>query len=126
MFRPATALIAAACIAAPASAQMQRNFPQNAMRGGVVVGEAPLIALNGIAAQLAPGARIRDANNLLVVPSSLAGGRFLVNYTVDLLGLVKDVWILTPAEAAMFPWPTSVDQLQAWRFDPVAQTWTKP
>ena len=37
---------------------------------------------------------------MLVVPSAVHGGKFLVHYTIDTYGLVKDVWILTPAEAA--------------------------
>jgi len=118
---------AAACfLTLPAAAQVQRNFPQNAVRGVIVFGEAPEIVLNGAAARLAPGARIRDTSNLLVVAGGLIGGRFLVHYTVDLYGLVKDVWILTPGEAAKNPWPTTPAQALAWTFDPVAQTWTKP
>ena len=59
-------------------------------------------------ARLAPGARIRDANNMAVVPSGLDRRRaYLVNYTVDTSGLVKEVWILRPEEAAVRPWPTT-------------------
>jgi hypothetical protein len=49
-----------------------------------------------------------------------------VNYTVDTLGLVKDVWILTPGEMANRPWPTTTLEAQSWLFDPVAQRWVKP
>ena len=49
-----------------------------------------------------------------------------MNYTVDLYGLVKDIWILTPDEAAVQPWPATREDAQAWTFDPVAQVWTKP
>ena len=83
MLRFVTALTVAACLLAPAAAQVQRAFPQNALRGAIVVGVAPEIQVNGAPARLAPGARIRDANNMAVVPSGLTGGRFLVNYTVD-------------------------------------------
>jgi hypothetical protein len=126
MFRFATALTALACLAAPATAQVQRAFPQNALRGAIVIGVAPDILLNDQSARLAPGARIRDQNNMSVVPSALTGGRYLVNYSVDTSGLVKEVWILRPEEAAVQPWPTSPDQAQAWSFDPVGQVWTKP
>jgi hypothetical protein len=126
MLRLAIALTAAACLVAPAAAQVQRNFPQNALRGGIVFGEAPEIALNGNVGRLAPGARIRDMNNMTMVPSAVIGGRYLVNYTIDLSGLVKDVWILRPEEAAVRPWPTTPDQAAAWTFDPAAQTWSKP
>ena len=129
MLRHAVAILAfamlAACSSAPTSTGMQRNFPQKALRGAVVIGEAPEIALNGKPARLAPGARIRDANNMSVVPSALLGGRFLVHYTVDTSGLVKDVWILRPDEAAN-RWPTTIEESEKWTFDPVAQVWVKP
>jgi len=57
---------------------------------------------------------------------SVLGTPLAVNYTMDTYGLVKDVWILTPAEAARKPWPTSAEEAQAWTFDPVAQTWSRP
>jgi hypothetical protein len=126
MLRLATALTALACLVAPASAQVQRAFPQNALRGAIVIGVAPDILLNGQSARLAPGSRIRDQNNMTVVPGALTGGRFLVNYNVDTSGLVKEVWILRPEEAAVQPWPTTPDQAQAWSFDRVGQVWSKP
>ncbi len=126
MLRFATALLAAACLVAPAAAQVQRAFPQNALRGAIVIGNAPDIRLNGDPARLAPGSRIRDANNMTVVPSGLTGGRYLVNYTIDTSGLVKDVWILRPEEAAVRPWPTTPAEAEAWSFDPTNQLWSKP
>jgi hypothetical protein len=124
--RTALALLVAACIAAPAAAQVKRAFPQDALRGALVIGVAPDIVLNGERARLAPGARIRAADNMLVVPSSLTGGRYLVHYTVDTSGLVKDVWILRPDEAALNPWPRTRAEAERWQFDPVAQVWSKP
>jgi hypothetical protein len=126
MLRFVTALAVAACLVAPAAAQVQRAFPQNALRGALVIGVAPDIQLNGQPARLAPGSRLRDANNMIVVPSGFTGGRYLVNYTVDTSGLVKDVWILRPEEAAVSPWPTTPAEAQAWTFDPVGQVWIKP
>ena len=126
MSRFASALLAAVCFAAPAAAQVQRAFPQNALRGAIVIGVAPEIQLNGQAARLAPGSRIRDANNMAVVPGALIGGPYLVNYTVDTSGLVKQVWILRADEAAVQPWPTTPEQAQAWTFDPTGQVWIKP
>ena len=125
MLRLALAFLAAACIAVPAAAQVQRAFPQNALRGALVIGEAPEVALNGRPARLAPGARIRDMNNMSVVPSALLGGRFLVHYTVDTLGLLREVWILRPDEAAS-RWPTTPYEARTWAFDPAAQVWFKP
>ena len=126
MLRCALAFAAAFLLASPAAAQVQRNFPQTALRGAIVFGTAPEIALNGQVARLAPAARIRDMSNMMVTPSAVHGGKFLVHYTVDTVGLVKDVWILTPAEAARKPWPTKPEEAAAWGFDPIAQVWVKP
>ena len=110
MLRFVTALTVAACLCAPALAQVQRAFPQNALRGAIVIGVAPEIQLNGAPARLAPGARIRDANNMAVVPS----------------GLIMDVWVLNPAELANKTWPTTPAEAATWQFNPGNQTWIKP
>ncbi len=129
LLRPAfaafIAVFAIAC-AAPAAAQVQRVFPQNALRGALVIGDPPEITLNGKPARLAPGARIRNQAGMLEMSGTLTGTRLLVHYTLDPFDLVKDVWILTPEEAAKQPWPTTPQQAQDWLFDPVAQTWTRP
>lgn len=119
-------LLSSAAFVVPAHAQMHRNFPATAMRGAIVFGDPPEVAVNGVPARLAPGARIRGADNMMVMSGALIGGRFLVHYTIDTSGLVHDLWILTPAEAAVKPWPTTPEQLQDWRFDPIAQVWTQP
>ena len=126
MIRTAIALLATACIAIGAQAQTQRAFPQNALRGALVIGTAPEAMLNGDPARFAPGARIRNADNMVVVPTAVIGGPYLVNYTLDASGLVKEVWILRPDEAAVQPWPRTREEAAAWRFDPVGQVWSKP
>ncbi len=126
MLRHVIAAIAALCIAVPAAAQVQRAFPQDALRGVIAFGLTPEIQVNGVAARLAPGARIRDGNNTVVLPGAVSGGRFVVHYTADTSGLVKDVWILRPEEIAVQPWPTTREQAETWRFDPVGQFWVKP
>ena len=120
----ALALISAFSIPAAAQAQVQRNFPQHALRGEIVVVQPPEISLNGKGARLAPGARIWGENNLLVMSASIVGAKMTVNYTADSYGLVKDVWILRPEEVAK-TWPKTPDQAARWAFDPVAQVWTK-
>ena len=58
---------------------------------------------------------------------ALIGSKLLVHYTLDPLGLVNDVWILTAHEAAKQPWPTNAAaKRRRGSFDPVAQIWTKP
>lgn len=110
----------------PVAAQVQRNFPPTALRGELVVGVPPLVSLNGDASQLAPGARIRGQNNMLQMSGSLEGSKLIVNYTLDMSGQIRDVWILTSEEASKRPWPKAMLEAQTWRFDFGAQTWTKP
>ncbi len=126
MYRCLIAAIATVAFALPAAAQVQRNFPQNALRGTITFGTPPQILLNGKPTQLAPGSRIRGENNLLVMSGALVSAKGIVNYTIDQSGLVKDVWILRKEEVTMKPWPETQQQAQTWQFDPAAQTWTKP
>jgi hypothetical protein len=62
---------------------------------------------------------------MLAMTGPLLGQKLLVHYTLDTEGLLKDVWILTPQEAANRPWPTTPREAQSWGFDPVAQVWVK-
>jgi hypothetical protein len=105
---------------------LQRPFPANAWRGELTVGQAPGAILNGQPVRLAPGARIRNADNLIVLSGTLSGQRLLVHYTLDNQGLLQDAWILSPAEAARQPWPRNAQEAAALRFDPAAQVWSRP
>ncbi|BDI04297.1 hypothetical protein [Sphaerotilus microaerophilus] len=108
----------------PAQEQVQRSFPAQALRGTLKVVDAPDVLLNGSAARLAPGARIRDKNNLLVMSAAIAGQALGVHYTHDFDGLIKDVWIIRSDEAARF-WPRSAAEAATYTFDPAGQTWTR-
>ena len=93
----ATALLA---LANNASAQESvRPFPPAAKRATLQVTYPPEILLNGQAARLSPGARIRGTNNMLVLSASLAGQTLLVNYVKDAQGMVHEVWVLNATEA---------------------------
>jgi hypothetical protein len=128
MIRCVAALLMTLTLGSHAWAQnvVQRNFPANALRGEIAFHQPPELQLNGQPARLAPASRIRGTNNLLVMSGALMGKKAIVNYTLDPLGLVLDVWILTDAERAKQPWPTKAVDAKAWSFDPVAQVWTKP
>jgi hypothetical protein len=126
MFRCASVLTLAFALALPLVAQAQRTFTAKALRGEVVFGTPPEIKLNGKPARLAPGARIRDENNMLHLPASLVGKKFVVNYTTEFEGMLLEVWILSPAEAARKPWPTTEKEAQTWQFNVDTQTWAKP
>jgi hypothetical protein len=112
--------------AMPAAAQSVRNFPATALRGELVITAPPDVQLNRKAARLAPGSRLRGQDNMLVMTGAALNQRMLVHYTRDLNGNVLDVWVLTPAEAARKPWPTSPEEAAAWSFNADQQTWTKP
>jgi hypothetical protein len=105
---------------------LARPFPPEALRGELVVMAPPEVLLNQSPQRLAPGARIRDGANRLVLSGSLAGQKLLVHYTRFPDGQLRDVWLLTAAEAARQPWPRTPAEAAAWRFDPPSQTWTKP
>ena len=122
-------VIGVALIALPPALHAQsvtRPFPADALRGELRVLQPPEAELDGKPARLAPGARIRGENNLLVMSGAVAGQKLVVHYTRDLQGLVKDVWVLNAEERARKPWPTTPEQAASWRFDPVAQRWSKP
>ena len=125
--RQVLAALTAVTLVAPAAAQVQRAFPQNAMRGALVMSAPPDVTLNGQAARLAPVISSMFVWLRIRTPGALTGQRLLVNYTLeDTSGLISNIWILRPEEAAVRPWPTKVEELQTWTFDPAAQIWTKP
>lgn len=94
------ALSVAAALPLTASAQnLLRQFPAAALRGTLEVTAPPNVLLNGQAARLSPGARIKNTNNALMMSGSLVGNRLVVNYLQDRQGLVHEVWLLSPTEA---------------------------
>ena len=121
-----SALLIGAASIAQAQDQTMRRFPQNALRGVITFGEPPLVRLNGELARLAPGARIRGTNNLLVLSGTLTGLKSAVNYTLDNTGQLKDVWLLRDEETARKPWPSNPQEAAQWNFDAGNQIWSKP
>lgn len=121
----AAPLFVVAQSAQPATHQIARPIALKSLRGEAVFGQPPEVVLNGQAVRLAPGARIRDTNNMFVLSGSLSGQKLIVNYTVDPYGLLLDVWLLRADEIAQ-PWPTTPAEAAAWSYDPVAHLWIKP
>ena len=107
-------------------AHAQRVFQANALRGELVVTQPPEALLNGRPIRLAPGARIRNPQNMIQLSGSLVGQKLAVNYTLDGAGEVRDVWVLTADELARRPWPATAAQAQAWVFDSTLQRWSRP
>lgn len=93
------ALLLACATALPAWA-IERPFPAHVLRGKFTPGYFPDITLDGKPRQLSPAARIFNQDNMIEVPAALRGKDIVVNYTVDALGNIDRVWILTAEEAA--------------------------
>ncbi len=94
----ALALIAAALFASAALAQL-RTIPVDAKRAKMSPVQERIVQLDGKREMLAPGVRIRDAQNRIIVPNALPANS-LVKYRRDASGAIHEVWILTPDEAA--------------------------
>lgn len=92
-------LILAAALALPALA-IDRPFPANVLRGKFTPGYFPDITLDGKARQLSPAARIFNEENRIEMPAAVRGKDLVVNYTVDSMGNIDRIWILTAEEAA--------------------------
>jgi hypothetical protein len=124
MNRCAFAFLVALVLSLPAHAQ--RVFENNALRGELVLKAPPEALLNGKPVRLSPGVRIRNQQNLIQLSGSLLEQRLVVNYTLDGMGQVREVWLLTEEEARRQPWPRTVEESQRWVFDPTLQRWTRP
>jgi len=122
-----TGLVSLAPVTAHAQAARPVPIPANTLRGEITFGLPPEIVLNGkVATRLSPASRIRGQSNTLVMSGTLGGQTHVVNYNVDgQTGLVKDVWLLTSAEASRL-WPTNAEEAATWAFDPISQSWSKP
>lgn len=118
--------VAVSTFALPAAAQALRPFTAQTLRGELVVIQPPEALMNGQPVRLAPGTRIRGADNLLQLSGALIGQRLVVHYTLDSVGNVLNVWVLTPAELARQPWPVTPQQAATWAFNPDTQTWSRP
>ena len=80
-------------------AQAQRMFPQKVQRGKISFTGLREVVLNDRPERLAPGAVVRTERNTIALSGSLRGQSFIVNYLRDPMGGVREIWILTPAEA---------------------------
>jgi hypothetical protein len=98
MALPRLLLVLACVLSASAQAQL-RTIPEQAKAGEIRHLQDMLVSINGVELRLAPGAQIRDAANRVVVPTAVPAGA-QVKYLLDEQGLVRQVWILTPHEAA--------------------------
>jgi hypothetical protein len=94
------ALTCVFALVSPPSQAQHRAFPDQAMRGQMVVGTPPAITINGKPERLSPGARIRDTDNRIVFANTLSGQQLVVNYVRESNGMVHEVWLLNALEKA--------------------------
>jgi len=76
-----------------------RTIAPDAKRGVMSHVQAMTVEIDGKRVQLAAGAQIRDARNLIVVPTAIPPGA-LVKYQLNDAGQLYRAWILSPSEAA--------------------------
>ena len=75
-----------------------RAIPAEAKRAFIRHVQEARVTANGKTMQLAPGATIRNAQNLLTVPVSIPRDGAWAEYTIDGNGQISRVWLLTPEE----------------------------
>jgi hypothetical protein len=102
--------IAGLALASAALAQTAvfRTLPEDAKRGYLSHVQENIVTLDGRKLTLAPGAQIRGANNLLILPTALPKDS-LVKYQLNARGELFRAWVLTPGEAAKSSPPRGVD-----------------
>jgi hypothetical protein len=98
MIKRCAAFALLAVFAALAFAQL-RTIPDDAKRGTMRHVQETIVEIDGQQQRLSAGAQIRSASNMILVPTAVPPGS-LVKYRLDQEGLVRQVWLLTPEEAA--------------------------
>jgi len=94
---PRTLLACLFLVCACAYAQV-RTIPGEAKDGQMSALQDMIVSVDGVAVRFAPGMRIRDQENRMVVPGAVPAGT-QVKYLLDEQGQVRQVWIPTPHEA---------------------------
>ena len=97
MIRSLSIALLLACAAGAAQAQL-RTIPADAKRATVSHVQGMTVLIDDKKMQLAAGAQIRDARNMIVVPAAVPAG-VLVKYLRGPDGMLSRVWILSPQEA---------------------------
>lgn len=87
-------------VLAQAAPDTPRRIPGQAMLGTLNIGVFPQASVNGRAVTLAPGFRLLDRDNRIVVPSTVSGRNQQVAYVTGPVGEVLTAWLLTDGELA--------------------------
>ena len=95
-----TAILA---LAGATQAIAERTFPAQATRGDLNAYAYPSMRIGDNIYRLAPGSRIFNQQNLIVMPASLQIQAAPVMYMLDVSGELSRIWLLTSEEAARLP-----------------------
>ena len=81
----------------------ERTFPEQAKRGDLKAYEYPSMKIGENVYRLAPGSRIFNQQNLIIMPASLQVQTAPVMYILDMSGDLSRIWLLTDEETARLP-----------------------
>ena len=124
MIRVLAGLAGALALAgAVAQTTVLRTLPEDAKRGTLSHLRDNLVSLDGRQTKLAPGAQIRGANNLILVPTALPKDS-LVKYQLNGSGELFRAWVLTTDETAAKDKPSPPSGVDAGR--PFSEIVPKP
>ena len=100
LFAFAAAILVLACAT---QARAERVFPEQAKRGNMSAYDYPSMKIGDNVYRLAPGSRIVNQQNLIIMPASLQIQTAPVMYILDFHGDLSSIWLLTDDEAARHP-----------------------
>jgi len=83
----------------PTPIGLVRALPAEAKRGWMQPPGLGEVVIDGKTQRLSPATQIRNGENMIVMPGMIRE-RVMVKYTLDPMGAVQRIWILTPAEVA--------------------------
>ena len=98
MIRRCVVFVTLVCCATLVFAQL-RTIPEDAKRGVMRHVQETVIEIDGKRRLLSAGAQIRSESNRILVPAAVPPDS-VVKYRLDQEGMVRQVWLLTPEEAA--------------------------
>jgi hypothetical protein len=79
----------------------ERTFPDAAKRGEWTSSQYPHVTINGKRHQLAPGVRVYDKDNRVLLPT-MYPSRASIAYQEDFAGNILKIWLLTTDEQRNF------------------------
>ena len=75
-----------------------REFPPLSKRGTLKLFDRPFVTIGSKTYQLAPGAKIIDQSNRIILPALLPAGAKIVYKLEEQTGLIHELWLLAPGE----------------------------